>query len=122
MKKINEKKQINLLQTFPYQYSGKKIEIKIETNEFTCVCPWSGLPDFATVNILYVPNDKCIELKSLKYYLQSYRNVGIVHESVVNRILDELVKIAKPRSMRVEIIFNLRGGIKTTVIAEYAKS
>lgn len=128
MKKI--KKQVqpvfakvtpSLLEVMPYEYSGKKIDIMIESEEFTCLCPWSGLPDFAYITINYVPEKVVIELKSLKMYLQSFRMVGMVHESVVNRILEDLVKIAKPLSMNVEIIFNIRGGITTTVKAEYNK-
>ncbi len=103
----------------PYNYSGKKIEIVIETQEFTCLCPWSGLPDFAQLNITYTPAQKVIELKSLKYYIHSYRMVGVLHEDAVNKILEDLVKRVKPKYMRVELIFNLRGGIKTTVLGEY---
>ncbi|MDI6640985.1 MAG: preQ(1) synthase [Elusimicrobiota bacterium] len=109
----------SLLQTINYEFPKRSIEITITTNEFTCVCPWSGLPDFATITIKYLPDKKCIELKSLKYYLQSYRNVGIVHESVVNRILQDLVKVCKPKKMYIEAEFNIRGGLKTKVTASY---
>ncbi|MHB9154589.1 MAG: preQ(1) synthase [Endomicrobiales bacterium] len=112
----------SLLEGMPYEYAGKKIEVTIESEEFTCLCPWSGLPDFAYVNIAYVPDRTVIELKSLKMYLQSYRMAGMVHESVVNRILGDLVKAAKPRSMAVELTFNIRGGITTTVKAEYKRN
>ena len=78
-----------LLEAMPYEYKGKKIDVEIETDEFTCLCPWSGLPDFANIRIVYVPDKVVIELKSLKYYLQSYRMVGMVHESVVNKVLAE---------------------------------
>ena len=104
-----------------YEYAGKDIEIITETDEFTCLCPWSAQPDFAHLKITYIPDKLCVELKSLKLYLQSYRNVGIVHESAVNCMLDDIVKIIKPESISVEAIFNLRGGIKTTVKAEYKK-
>jgi len=108
-----------LIETMPYEYRGRKIDVEIETDEFTCLCPWSGLPDFAALRIVYVPGGVVIELKSLKYYLQSFRMVGMVHESVVNRILADLVKAAKPRSMTIELVFNPRGGIVTTVTARY---
>src|SRR3989339_1347515 len=89
----------SLLEVMPYEYRGKKIDIVIESDEFTCLCPWSGLPDFAHITIHYVPENVVVELKSLKLYVQSYRMVGIVHESAVNRILADLVKAVKPRSM-----------------------
>ena len=108
-----------LLVTMPYEFAGKKIEVTVETPEFSCLCPWSGLPDFARLTIRYVPAKTVIELKSLKFYLQSYRMVGIVHESAVNRLLDDLVKTCRPKSMVVELVFNLRGGITTTVRAQY---
>jgi len=108
-----------LLVTMPYEFTGKKIEVTVQTPEFSCLCPWSGLPDFAGLSIRYVPGRTVIELKSLKYYLQSYRMVGIVHESAVNRLLDDLVKACRPKSMIVELVFNVRGGITTTVKAQY---
>ena len=117
MDKIDTK----ILESMEYEYTGKRIDITVETDEFTCLCPWSGLPDFAHVKISYIPDKLCIELKSLKLYLHSYRNVGIVHESVVNKILADLVKKIKPKSMYVEAIFNLRGGLKTTVKTDYKK-
>ncbi|MCX5782376.1 MAG: preQ(1) synthase [Elusimicrobia bacterium] len=125
-KQISDKPVFNkvspeLLEVMPYQYKGKRIDINIESEEFTCLCPWSGLPDFAYLNINYVPDTVVVELKSLKYYLQSYRMVGIVHESAVNKILEDLVKTVKPKSMTVELVFNPRGGITTTVKAEYKK-
>lgn len=115
--KINPK----LLVAMDYEYRGKKIEVTAETDEFTCLCPWSHLPDFAKLTIIYVPDKLCVELKSLKFYLQSFRNAGIVHESVVNRILSDLTKLISPEEMHVEATFNLRGGIKTTVKADYKK-
>lgn len=112
----------DVLETFDYEYPGKRTEIIMDTDEFTCLCPWSGLPDFANLIVLYVPGRKCIELKSFKYYLLSYRNVGIVHEHVVNSILEDLVKVCDPAEMHIEMVFKLRGGIKTTVKASYVKN
>jgi 7-cyano-7-deazaguanine reductase len=109
------------LEVMPYQYSGKHIDITIETEEFSCLCPWSGLPDFAYLTIQYSPDKVVVELKSLKFYLQSYRMVGMVHESVVNHILEDLVAVVKPAAMTVNLVFNTRGGITTTVNAEYRK-
>ena len=91
------------------------------TNEFTSVCPWSGLPDFADIKIIYVPNEKLIEMKSLKFYLTSYRNVGIYQEHATNRILNDLVKVADPISMKVVALWNARGGLGTEVVVEYRK-
>jgi len=109
----------SLLETMPYEYAGQKLDVLIESDEFTCLCPWTGLPDFAHIAIHYIPDQVVIELKSLKMYLQSYRMVGIVHESAVNHILEDLVKAVKPLSMRVELVFRIRGGITTTVSAGY---
>lgn len=99
--------------------SDRDYTVNIEFPEFTCVCPKTGLPDFATIKIDYVPDKLIVELKSLKMYFISYRNIGIFHENVVNKILDDLVAACKPRSMKVTGEFNVRGGIKTTVSAEY---
>ena len=101
------------------KYSDRDYLVKIETNEFTCICPRTGLPDFAAVRIEYIPDEWCIELKSFKLYLVSFRNIGIFHEHVTNRILDDLVKVCKPRYMKLEMEYNLRGGIKTSTKAEY---
>ena len=117
MNKINPK----LLKAINYEYPGKKIEVVIETDEFTCLCPWSGLPDFAHLKISYSPYKLCIELKSLKLYLHSYRNIGVVHESVVNKLLKDFVQLVKPGEMHIEATFNIRGGIKTTVKVDYEK-
>ena len=114
---LNNKINPKLLVAMDYEYAGKRIEVIVETDEFTCLCPWSHLPDFAHLKISYIPNKLCVELKSLKFYLQSFRNVGIVHESVVNKILSDIAKIIKPKEMYIEAIFNLRGGLKTTVKA-----
>ena len=90
--------------------------------EFTCLCPKTGQPDFATLYLEYVPDAKCIELKSLKLYIWSYRDEGAFHEAVTNRILDDLVQVMKPRFARLTAEFNVRGGIYTTVVAEHRKS
>jgi 7-cyano-7-deazaguanine reductase len=97
-------------------------EIAIDSAEFTCLCPRTGQPDFATIRIRYVPDQHIVELKALKLYLWSYRNEGIYHEAVTNRILDDLVLAAKPRWMRVEADFNVRGGLHTVVTATYGTS
>jgi 7-cyano-7-deazaguanine reductase len=109
------------LDTFPYEYAGKDIVIDIETDEFTAVCPWSGLPDFAIITVHYIPNTLCLELRSYKYYLLSYRNVGIYQEHAVNRILQDLVKCCKPKWMQVVADYNLRGGVHTVTTVEWGK-
>ncbi len=114
-----------LLECFPYEYAGKPIgnslEIVTETTEFTSVCPFSGLPDFARVTITYTPGERCLELRSLKYYLLSYRDVGIWYEHLVNRMLDDLVSACQPRRMKIAIVCNPRGGLTSTVTAEYSQ-
>jgi 7-cyano-7-deazaguanine reductase len=107
------------LETFPNPRPGRDYVIRFETDEFTCLCPKTGQPDFATIRIEYVPDSLCVELKSLKLYLWSFRNEGGFHEDVTNRILDDLVAAVRPRRLRVEGDFNIRGGIHTTVIAEH---
>jgi 7-cyano-7-deazaguanine reductase len=107
------------LETFPYEYPGKDIVITIDTDEFTAVCPWSGLPDFGTIRVDYTPAKHVIELRSFKYYLLSYRNVGIYQEHVVNRILEDLVRCAHPRWMKVTVDYRIRGGIHTVTSREY---
>jgi 7-cyano-7-deazaguanine reductase len=109
------------LETFPNPRPERDYEIRFETPEFTCLCPRTGQPDFATIRITYVPDEICVELKSLKLYLWSYRNEGAFHEAVVNRILDDLVAATSPRRMTVEGDFNVRGGIHTTVRATHEK-
>ncbi|GGE23336.1 NADPH-dependent 7-cyano-7-deazaguanine reductase [Marinithermofilum abyssi] len=109
----------DILETIPYEYPGKDIEVEIPTSEFTSVCPWSGLPDFAEIKITFIPDQHLIEMKSLKYYLTSYRNVGIYQEHATRRILEELVAVAKPKYMKVEALWNARGGLGTRVVAEY---
>lgn len=113
---------VNCIETFPYQYTGKRLDITISTNEFTAVCPWSGLPDFATLTIKYVPNKVCIELKSLKYYIHSYRNVGMFQEHITQRILDDLVKVSDPIEMTIILDYNIRGGLHTITEASYKKN
>lgn len=107
------------LMAFDYEYAGRDAEVVIDTDEFTAVCPWTGLPDQGTLRISYVPANSCIELKSLKYYLLSYRNVGIVQEHAANRILDDLVACCRPVRMSVFLDYNVRGGLHTAVTAEY---
>jgi len=107
------------LESFPYEYPGKEIVVNIDTDEFTAVCPWSGLPDFGTIRIDYIPDQVLIELRSLKYYLLSYRNVGIYQEHAVNRILDDLVACARPRWMKVTADYRIRGGVHTVASREH---
>lgn len=107
------------IETFHNIYPDRDYEIRMETNEFSCVCPKTGLPDFATLILTYVPDKDCIELKSFKEYLLAYRNQGIFHENVVNRVTDDLIRTIKPRRLRLEGCFNNRGGIQTTVVREY---
>jgi 7-cyano-7-deazaguanine reductase len=111
-----------ILETFPNPSPQRDYEIAMECPEFTCVCPRTGQPDFATLRIRYVPAERCVELKSLKLYLWSYRNEGSFHEAVTNRILDDLVQVLHPKSMTVTGDFNVRGGIHTTITAEYKSS
>ncbi|MBI5215716.1 MAG: NADPH-dependent 7-cyano-7-deazaguanine reductase QueF [Ignavibacteriae bacterium] len=110
-----------VLDTFPYEYAGNDIVINIETDEFTAVCPWSGLPDFAVITVNYIPKKDCIELRSFKYYLLSYRNVGIYQEHAVNRILQDLVRCCKPKWMEVIADYNVRGGVHTVTTVEWGK-
>ena len=107
------------LETFENPHPQRDYTIHMEIPEFTCLCPRTGQPDFATIKITYVPDLYCIELKSLKLYIWSYRNEGAFHEAVTNAILNDLVEAIKPRFMRVSSDFNVRGGIHTTVIAEH---
>ena len=110
----------DLIQSIDYAYSGRRdIEIIIEQPEFTSVCPMTGLPDFGCIKVRYRPDKKLVELKSLKYYLLQYRNVGIFYEHVVNRILDDLVAVLDPKHMEVSGEFTARGGITTRVSAVY---
>ena len=107
------------IETFPNPAPGRDFEIAIDCPEFTSVCPKTGLPDFGEIRITYVPGDRCIELKSLKYYMIDFRNRGIYYEAVTNQILDDLVAACQPRRMTVVGDFSVRGGIKTVVTASY---
>jgi 7-cyano-7-deazaguanine reductase len=109
------------LETFPNPAPERDYRIHMEIPEFSCVCPMTGQPDFATLTLDYVADKLCVELKSLKLYIWSYRDEGAFHEAVTNRILDDLVRATEPRYMRLEARFNVRGGIHTTVIAEHRK-
>jgi 7-cyano-7-deazaguanine reductase len=109
------------LETFPNPEPDRDYEIDMVCPEFTCLCPRTGQPDFGTIHISYVPDRDCVELKSLKTYLWSYRDEGAFHETVTNRILDDLVAALEPRRITIEAEFNVRGGIHTTVTAEYEK-
>ena len=112
---------VDVLDTFPYEYPGKEVLINIDMNEFTAVCPFSGLPDFATIKVNYIPGKLIIELRSFKYYLLSYRDVGIYQEHAVNRILQDLVRCCKPKWMQVIADYNIRGGVHTVASVEYGR-
>ncbi len=116
-----ESVDVSVLESIPFEYPDTDTEVSYETGEFTSVCPWTGLPDFAVLSIRYVPDQKLVELKSLKYYLTSFRNVGILQEHAVNRILKDLVELVKPIRMVVEADFGERGGLKTKASANYAR-
>ena len=107
------------LMAFQYEYPGRETEVVIDTDEFTAVCPWTGLPDYGTLTITYVPGESCIELKSLKYYILSFRDVGIVQEHAANRILQDLVACCRPLRMKVFLDYKVRGGIHTEVSVEH---
>jgi len=109
------------LETFASPRPGRPFEIVFETEEFTCLCPMTGQPDFAKLRITYQPDQLCVESKSLKLYLWSYRDQGAFHEAVTNQILDDLVAAAQPTWMKVEGDFLVRGGIRTLVVAEFGK-
>ena len=110
------------LDTFPYEFPGKEIKIRFEIPEFTCVCPFSDFPDFATIRLEYVPHERCVELKSLKLYINSFREVKVFHEHVINMILEDFVNACDPLSVELEGDFNVRGNIKTTVRTNYRKT
>ncbi len=110
------------LETFPNPTPTRDYHIHMEIPEFTCLCPKTGQPDFATLILDYIPDKKCIELKSLKLYIWSYRDEGAFHEAVTNRILDDLAAALKPRYMRLTAKFYVRGGIFTNVVAEHRKA
>lgn len=125
MSKINpvktDPKKTKLLEVFDNSFPGRNYLIIHRANEFTSVCPKTGQPDFGVITISYIAKKKCVELKSLKYYLQSFRNEGIFYENVINRILDDLVNITKPKWMEVKGEFTLRGGLNSTVISTFGK-
>lgn len=109
------------VEVFKNIYASRNYEVRLEIPEFTSICPKTGLPDFAVIKIRYIPDKWCIELKSLKYHMLFYRDVGIYSENTVNRILDDLVGSCRPRWMEVTGEFNARGGIRTVVTAEYRR-
>ena len=107
------------LETFPNPNPERDYSVRIRIPEFTCLCPRTGQPDFATLNLEYVPDRRCVELKSLKQYIWSFRNEGVFHEAVTNRILADLVSALQPRFLRLTAHFNVRGGLYTSVVAEH---
>jgi len=117
------REEMNLfsLDTFAYEFPGREIKINFEIPEFTAICPFSDFPDFATIRIEYVPNERCIELKSLKLYINSFRNIKIFHEHVINVILEDFVAASDPISVEIEGDFHVRGNIKTVVRASYKR-
>jgi 7-cyano-7-deazaguanine reductase len=118
---VQKKRPSQRLETFPNPTPRRDYRIHMEIPEFTCLCPMTGQPDFATLTLDYIADKLCVELKSLKLYVWSYRDEGAFHEAVTNKILDDLVRATQPRWMRLEAKFNVRGGIYTTVIAEHAR-
>lgn len=120
-KDIPKKLKLPKIEVWQNKYKDKNYIVHLETNEFTCICPKTGLPDFATIYVDYKPDKLCVELKSFKLYLHTFRNIGIFHEHVANRILDDFVAASKPRSARIRTEFNPRGGIETTVEREYTR-
>ncbi len=110
------------LETFPNPAADRDYTIRMSVPEFTCLCPKTGQPDFATLDIEYVPDQLCVELKALKLYIWSYRDKGAFHESVSNKILDDIVEAISPRFIRITAKFNVRGGIYTSVVVEHRKS
>ena len=117
------REEMNLfpLDTFAYEFPGREIRIDFEITEFTAICPFSDFPDFATIRLQYVPNERCVELKSLKLYINSFRNVKIFHEHVVNVILEDFVHACDPLSVEIEGDFHVRGNIKTVVRGSYKR-
>ena len=109
------------LDTFAYEFPGREIKIKFDIPEFTCICPFSDFPDFATIHIEYTPHERCVELKSLKLYINSFRDVKVFHEHVINLVLEDFVQACDHLSVEIEGDFNVRGNIKTTVCASYRR-
>ena len=116
-----EEMELYPLDTFRYEYHGKEIWVEFEMPEFTAICPFSDFPDFAVIKLKYIPNERCIELKSLKLYINSFRNVKVFHEHVINMILDDFVSACDPLRVEIEGDFHVRGNIKTVVRASYTK-
>lgn len=116
-----EEMELFPLDTFRYEYPGKEIWVEFEMPEFTAICPFSDFPDFAVIKLKYVPNERCIELKSLKLYINSFRNIKVFHEHVINMILNDFVAACDPMRVEVEGDFHVRGNIKTVVRASYTK-
>jgi 7-cyano-7-deazaguanine reductase len=117
----HEEMNLVSLDTFEYEYAGREIWIDFEIPEFTAICPFSDFPDFATIKLKYVPNRRCIELKSLKLYINSFREVKVFHEHVINIILEDFVAACDPLKVEIKGDFNVRGNIKTVVRASYLK-
>ena len=116
-----EEMRLFQLDTFPYEYIGREITISFEMPEFTAICPFSDFPDFAVIKLDYVPNERCIELKSLKLYINSFREIKVFHEHVINIILEDFVKACDPHRVEIEGDFHVRGNIKTVVRASYRR-
>ncbi|HVG35591.1 MAG TPA: preQ(1) synthase [Pyrinomonadaceae bacterium] len=116
-----EEMNLYALDTFAYEFVGREIHINFEIPEFTAICPFSDFPDFAIIRIDYVPNERCVELKSLKLYINSFRQVKVFHEHVINIILEDFVRACDPISVEIEGDFHIRGNIKTIVRASYRK-
>lgn len=118
------REEMNLfpLDTFKYEFAGNEIWIEFEIAEFTAICPFSDFPDFATIKLKYVPNERCIELKSLKLYINSFREIKVFHEHVINIIRDDFVRACDPLKLEIEGDFNVRGNIKTIVRTSYTKN
>jgi len=117
------REEMNLfpLDSFEYEYRGREIWVEFEIPEFTAICPFSDFPDFAVIRLKYVPNERCIELKSLKLYINSFREIKVFHEHVINIILEDFVRACDPLKVEIEGDFHVRGNIKTVVQASYAK-
>ena len=109
------------IEVWENKYSDKDYTVQLEIPEFTCICPKTGLPDFAVIHLDYKPHRSCLELKSFKLYLISFRNIGIFHEHLVNRLMEDIVIACDPHWVRLEVVMNPRGGIGTTVHAEYTR-
>ncbi len=113
---------MNTLETFENPNPHRDYTIRIDLPEFTCLCPKTGQPDFATIHLEYVPDKLCVELKSLKLYIWAFREQGAFHEAITNEILNDLVEITSPKFMRIRAVFNVRGGVYTTVVVEHRNS